>query len=591
MRKYQAMDLGLQDAMIQIDDGRIQLPQFQRSFKWKQAEQAALLDSIQKNYPVGSLLLLEVSQDEKQKNPFAMRGFDGAPKQTQLAKYLVLDGQQRLSTCYRAFSNRGLKWAVINLEELFMNYKNNPGQNAGNFLEMIEFVGKSPNPDALLFSNNRLPFAFLNSRKDLRARLAQYRKNLLEQPETEEFGNFIDVGLESYIDVFFDYQFPCVVLPSDLDLEAVANVFTKINTTGLRLSAFDLCVSTLFPKGIQLREMWDTEREDSLVAALDEDGTSALQTLALLATQPSKKATLFKSITADLISRFWTRTIAGMKDGSQYLSNIGAPSAKTVPYDAIIPTLCAAMADTEVPSSPPKAMVRESQISRWVLQTAFSLRYTEGTDQKREEDFPLIVKYFSEGKVPEFLDNSLVWQSSLMPKISNSGARYKALLVMLNRRNPSDFINRTKKLGIDVIGTASTEIHHVFPRGYFKKLGLDPNVADKAFNMTFLSRESNNFISDRAPSEYIKALESLYLVDLKSDPDSIRVIILELLKPHFIDEKAYEAMLKDDFESFLIARAENVKVSLKRDFQIPIEDTNPIEIGTDEFEDDSEDLG
>ena len=43
-----------------IDDGEIQLPQFQRDFKWKQKQITKLLSSIQAGYPAGSLLFLEI---------------------------------------------------------------------------------------------------------------------------------------------------------------------------------------------------------------------------------------------------------------------------------------------------------------------------------------------------------------------------------------------------------------------------------------------------------------------------------------------------------------------------------------------------
>lgn len=43
--------------------GRFKLPQFQRGFVWNEAQVALLIDSIARNYPIGSLLLLEPSPE------------------------------------------------------------------------------------------------------------------------------------------------------------------------------------------------------------------------------------------------------------------------------------------------------------------------------------------------------------------------------------------------------------------------------------------------------------------------------------------------------------------------------------------------
>lgn len=587
MKKYQAFDLDLQDAITQIADGRIQLPEFQRKFKWKKAEQQSLLESIQKNYPVGSLLLLEVSQDENHQTPFYMRTFQGVTATSQVPKYLVLDGQQRLTTCYMAFSNSGSSIPVIDLKSMYKAARNivQPGKDS--FMESIRWEKKATHVDGLLFTKNLLPFSFLTERTELRERLATYRNDLLANQETVDFGKYVDVELESSIDIFFNYQFPCVLLPSDLDLEAVANVFTKINTTGLRLSAFDLCVSTLFPKNIRLRAIWEDARNDSLVASLDEDGTVALQTLALLANVDSRKATLFQTITADFINRFWERAIEGMRLASQFLSDIGATNSKSIPYDALIPTLSAAMIEVGKPTSVPLAALRRSQLSRWVLQTAFTQRYTEGIDPKRALDFPLIVKYFKLGDVPEFLKESAVWHNSTMPTISNSGARFKAFLILLNRTHPRDFYDTNNTLGIDVANQGKAEIHHIFPRGYFKSKGLDASDADKAFNMTFLTRESNNFISDRAPSIYLQDLENHFL-EKGVKPEAVEASLLDLLRDHFISADVLAAMRVDDFELFLSLRSNLVLQYLQNEFQIPFDQTQESTSQIDEGFEDSE---
>jgi uncharacterized protein with ParB-like and HNH nuclease domain len=110
MPQYQKIDLQLQEAVTDIKSGALQLPEFQRKFRWRPSEQTSLLASIQRNYPVGSVLLLEIAATGDL--PFAIRPFSGvSPNSVVRPKYLVLDGQQRLTTCFQAMVGAGSKTA------------------------------------------------------------------------------------------------------------------------------------------------------------------------------------------------------------------------------------------------------------------------------------------------------------------------------------------------------------------------------------------------------------------------------------------------------------------------------------------------
>lgn len=67
-----------------MEDGTITLPSFQRSFVWKPKVQRALLTSWYRGYPISPIMLMPSDSD-----PF---------------KYLLLDGQQRLTTILRFVS-------------------------------------------------------------------------------------------------------------------------------------------------------------------------------------------------------------------------------------------------------------------------------------------------------------------------------------------------------------------------------------------------------------------------------------------------------------------------------------------------------
>lgn len=101
----------LKDLLAEIHNRWMALPDFQRDFVWEPGATQELIVSIANNYPAGSILRVRDA-----KRVFAAREFEGAPpldgtKHT----FLVLDGQQRLTSLYQAFYGVGEHRYFLNL--------------------------------------------------------------------------------------------------------------------------------------------------------------------------------------------------------------------------------------------------------------------------------------------------------------------------------------------------------------------------------------------------------------------------------------------------------------------------------------------
>lgn len=104
----------LKELLRQIHHREASLPDFQRDFVWDPNMTQELIVSIAENYPAGSLLRLRNSH-----NLFASREFQGAPAlDGAQSTYLVLDGQQRLTSLYQAFYGVGEHRYYLNLRQL-----------------------------------------------------------------------------------------------------------------------------------------------------------------------------------------------------------------------------------------------------------------------------------------------------------------------------------------------------------------------------------------------------------------------------------------------------------------------------------------
>lgn len=588
MSNYGIREIKLQDVVSEVEIGQLQLPEFQRDYVWKPSDQISLVDSIQKGYPVGALLLLEIDQADKNGGPFGLRNFEGAPAPSSHVKYLVLDGQQRLTTTFRVFSGNVAgqrKVFCLDLVELFEITSGNAGMPV-DFLDLVKYVQKPVHLESLLTSKNLLPLSHLTlNRNLLRQNLNTFANSLREKPENLALAEFIAVNLHGYLDAFYEYKFPCVVLPSSLDLEAVANVFTKLNTSGLKLSAFDLCVSKLFPQSVNLRSLWTATRDDSDIRLLDFDGTATLQTIAMLAGEPPKKAGLVKVLKPHHITEYWDKSLSGLRILAAELARSGATGKQTIPYDTIAPSIAAILTSLPTPNNPPERAAFSAKVQRWVVQTAFNLRYTEGTETKKELDFKAGLEWFQNEKFPDFLNIAVTWQNIFSLSWGNAGARYNAFLMLLNKRRPKDFITGDQ-LGLNVLGTQPAQIHHIFPKSFLSQnfngdIGKRPS--ERIFNMTFLSASSNIYISDKAPSKYLADMKK-NLVEGGLSEMQAESQILDVLKDHFIGPLAFECMKDDDYEGFLIARGNYVAEALTG-LGIPVsmlDEASIVEIAEDE---------
>ncbi len=78
-----------------IAAGNIRVPRFQRAFVWKQADLLALLDSILRGFPIGSILVWDTEENIESTDRMGPVKIDPPPGG--VVGYLI-DGQQRVST-------------------------------------------------------------------------------------------------------------------------------------------------------------------------------------------------------------------------------------------------------------------------------------------------------------------------------------------------------------------------------------------------------------------------------------------------------------------------------------------------------------
>jgi hypothetical protein len=89
------------------------------------------------------------------------------------------------------------------------------------------------------------------------------------------------------------------------------------------------------------------------------------------------------------------------------------------------------------------------------------------------------------------------------------------------------------------------EFHHFFPKAFLRSKGMSAARANVCANLIMLTSVSNIFISDHPPSVYLKDL---------CDTDG-EDVVRSRLALSLVNDAAYEAARRDDYETFLEIRS------------------------------------
>src|ERR1700716_2931878 len=96
---FKTNPISLEELLRDCGNGKLQLPDFQRSWVWDEERIRSLIVSISRAFPIGALMTLETGGPVN----FKPRPVEGAPPQVRQAHphSLLLDGQQRMTSLYQ----------------------------------------------------------------------------------------------------------------------------------------------------------------------------------------------------------------------------------------------------------------------------------------------------------------------------------------------------------------------------------------------------------------------------------------------------------------------------------------------------------
>ena len=532
----------LKTLLSEIHERTTVLPDFQRDFVWEPSETQDLIVSIANNYPAGSILRVRDA-----KRVFAAREFEGAPplgstKHT----FLVLDGQQRLTSLYQAFYGLGEHRYYLSIRKLI---------DGVDFEEAIFYErattkwAKSREDFAMQAKELILPLSVLKGGSGGFGQWSRRVSRQLEDKERIELEDALDSIEGKWIQIIDDYHFPVVTLSDNTEPDALCTIFETLNRTGVKLGVFELLTARFWPQNINLRALWSKAKADfPIIETYEVDPYYVLQGISLACRKaPSCKRGDVLNLAAADITAWWDKVVGGLATGLEILrDDCKVMLPKWIPYQTMLPPLAAILAKVSDIKTAEAGAYRE-KIKRWFWCAVFGQAYENAPNSVSAKDVVEILPWFEGGDVPETVGVFRFDPRALRDVSPRQRAIYRGTICLILGRGARDFHTQAVITG-KIMTEEGIDDHHLCPAAYLERQGVKPaRIRDCVLNRTLIDRTTNQIISDRAPSDYLS--------EIRNTPgfpfDAV-------LASHTLPTGEGSPLLRDDFDAFLAWRQEQI---------------------------------
>lgn len=538
----------LKDLLAEIHNRSMALPDFQRDFVWEPGATQELIVSIANNYPAGSILRVRDA-----KRVFAAREFEGAPpldgaKHT----FLVLDGQQRLTSLYQAFYGVGEHRYFLKLGML---------ESGSDFEEAIFHVrattkwAKACEDFEFQAKELLLPLAVLRGGAGGFGQWGRKVARQLEDKHRIVLEDALDGIEEKWIHAIDDYHFPVVTLSDKTEPDALCTIFETLNRTGVKLSVFELLTARFWPQSINLRALWDKAlAERPVIGDFEVDPYYVLQGISLASRKaPSCKRSDVLNLTAADITGWWEKVVLGLATGLEILrDDCKVMLPKWVPYQTMLPPLAALLARGGIPKTAEAGAQRE-KLKRWFWCSVFGQTYESAPNSRSAKDVTELLPWLAGGAAPESVETFRFDPRSLRDVTPRQRSIYRGVINLILGKGARDFHTQAVITG-KLMADEGIDDHHVFPAAYLDRHGVtSARTRDCVLNRTLIDRTTNQMISDRAPSDYLAEIRNTAGFPFDA-----------VLTSHSLPTGADSVLLKDDYEAFIAWRQERLWKEIQR---------------------------
>ncbi|CAK8713723.1 MAG: hypothetical protein CDV28_101145 [Candidatus Electronema aureum] len=413
--------------------------------------------------------------------------------------FYVLDGQQRLTSIARVFLNgdknrtfyfdlKKMIEGIIDKDDdtswIVTRSKNLESLDKGRFLRADIAVSNSKNTEIYVYRyiQNSGEFVSWEGNMELQCEAAAKIKDIFE-------------GLRKY-------QIPIVELESDAGLKSICRVFETINSTGTRLTTFDLAVARFFPKP-DLKAKWEDARSlHPVLGEFDVDGERVLQIIVLrYAEEKEKNNSAFVEVnrgtqlqlSPNYIEENWNEAVKALVRAFEWAKSMGA-RPKTLTNHALLVAIAAHWCAR--PMLPPDHLL----LKRWFFSNLLQPGATQASNYRISRYFKLL-RDLAAGKTDrEIIPTVYITIEIILGLTQGSDSRFKALQCILSAAVSEDLYSGEPLVNEDI------EEHHIYPKAYCEREKLNDKLRESIVNRIVLSKKSNRKILDTSPGKYFSEI-------------------------------------------------------------------------------------
>jgi hypothetical protein len=381
-----------------IRTGQVQLPRFQRFEAWGPREVEDLTQTVIDELPAGAVLVLEIGDEA----PFRHRPLAGAPQPTERMTELLLDGQQRLTALWRALNDDYPD------RSYFVDITDQDQDEDGR----RDFL--SSNQSRWWRGNQRYPVWCDDPQQVL-------ERGLIPAPilrpdgdgETDSAG-WMREATDGDVDRLLDLQplvhrlrarvaafnLPYLALPVESSEAVILNVFEKLNTRSVPLTAFDIIVARVEGEtGESLHDL--VSSLEGQVPALDRylrPAQLVLPAAALLqGRRPTQRQLVFldfEQMVAD-----WPTIVRGAEQLTAFLAEEHIIDGTHLPSEVVLAPLTVLWA--KAPDDPDRLGAVRTLLRRYLWRAFVTSRYEAAAATASFQDYLAILPAVEAGVVEE----------------------------------------------------------------------------------------------------------------------------------------------------------------------------------------------
>ncbi|MCL4360352.1 DUF262 domain-containing protein [Patescibacteria group bacterium] len=513
----QKSDISVRDLVNKVQNDELQLPEMQRKYVWTATRVRDLLDSLYRNYPSGSILVWQTSEN------VVTHGLsvDATKPNLPLSRWLLLDGQQRITSLAAILTGQPI--IVRNRKrpiEILFNLEHPEGPP----IEVLEVDEEAETADIDEQMEND------GDDRDIQEELKKrtfvvtsralkniptwvsvsdiFNKNHAEILKRAGVTSFEDPNYLRYSDRLQKvkdiekYMYDIQLLESEMSYEEVTEIFVRVNSLGVKLRGSDLALAQITAKWRGFMNLMDDFAEtfgDDSDYVFD---WLLVRFMTVFATKQSKFKTIGR-YSKEKLAEAWDIAQNSLRFAVNFLrKNAGIDNLEYLSSPMlVVPIAVFAYLHNEQLS-----MDEEKKLLRWFFLAHIRGHYGMGSSESiLDADLAVLFRGGTLddliAKLKEHVRRFELEPGELAGKTTVSPI-FTMLYFVLKANGAKDWLTGLQLSDKTLGDTHKIQWHHIFPKAQLTKRNIDSKDINEIANLAFIGGKTNRHILDREPIDY-----------------------------------------------------------------------------------------